>query len=122
MPRRDQMKGRLDTDSLFAALEAARKDRDLTWFKVAKQTGVSQSTLTRLSQGRRPDVDGTLALTRWLGLSLEHFERDSAGSPVRSEPITEVVALLRALKKLSPKSREMLARLVTSAYEELKEE
>jgi len=122
MPRREQMKGRLDADALFAALDAARKDRDLTWFKVAKQTGVSQSTLTRLSQGRRPDVDGSLALTRWLGLTLEHFERDSEGSPIRSEPITEVVALLRALKKLSPKSREMLTRLVTSAYEELKEE
>src|SRR5260370_11650622 len=102
MPRRDQMKGRLDPDSLFAALEAARKDRDLTWFKVAKQTGVSQSTLTRLSQGRRPDVDGTLALTRWLGLPLEHFERDSGGLPDRAEPLTEVAALLRAPQTRRP--------------------
>jgi transcriptional regulator with XRE-family HTH domain len=123
LERKEQMKGRLDVAALFASLDAARLDRGVTWRHVAKQAGVSQSTLTRLGQGHRPDIDGALALTRWLGLNLEHFERDGAGHPVRpAPPVAEVVALLRADRSLSPEGREMLARLLQSAYTELRKD
>ncbi len=92
----------------------------MTWGQVAEAAQVSQSTLTRLSQGRRPDIDGALALTQWLGIPLETFERDAEGHPTAtSPPIAEVVALLRADKKLKPEAREMLDRMIRSAYDEL---
>ena len=123
MNKREQMKGRLDVRALFSALDAARTQRGLNWREVAKKTGVSQSTLTRLSQGRRPDIDGALALTRWLGLPLEFFERDSDGVPTHAAPpVSQIVALLRADKSLSPTAREMLDRLIRSAYKELQKE
>ena len=116
-PKRDRM----DVYALFAALDAARMERNLRWWQVAEEAQVSQSTLTRLGQGRRPDIDGALALTHWLGLPLETFERDAQGEPTRqTPPLAEMVALLRADKTLTPDGREMLDRLIRSTYQQFK--
>ena len=47
---------RFDVTALHAAMDSERRSRRLTWKDVAAQSGVSASTLTRLSQGRQPDV------------------------------------------------------------------
>ena len=47
---------RFDVAALHSALDAQRRSRRLTWKDVATESGVSASTLTRLSQGRQPDV------------------------------------------------------------------
>jgi transcriptional regulator with XRE-family HTH domain len=116
------MKGRLDVAALFSALDAARLARNLTWRAVADEAKVGASTLTRLSQGKRPDVDGTLALTRWLGMTVEDFERTQDGDAVRQpEPMAELLALLRADKNLTAEGRDMLDRLIRSAYREFRQ-
>jgi transcriptional regulator with XRE-family HTH domain len=50
-------------------LDAFRASRGLTWRQVAEQAGVTPSTLTRVQQGRSPNVDGFPALCRWAGLT-----------------------------------------------------
>ena len=70
---------RFDTKALFAALDHQRATRGLSWKDVAKATGVSASTITRLRAGGRMEVDGALALVHWLGVTVETFVRTSAG-------------------------------------------
>ncbi len=59
--------GWFDSDAFYAALDGVRRARDLNWKEVAAQSGVSASTLTRMAQGKRPDVDGLAALCRVVG-------------------------------------------------------
>ena len=66
---------RFDVTALHAALDSERRSRRLNWKEVATESGVSASTLTRLSQGRQPDVNSLAALTSWLGMSADHFIR-----------------------------------------------
>ena len=66
-PRR----GRFEADAFYAALDAERRDRRYTWKQVAEESQVSASTLTRMAQGRRPDVDSLAALVTWSGLSAD---------------------------------------------------
>jgi transcriptional regulator with XRE-family HTH domain len=52
--------GWFDTAAFYDALDSVRQARRLNWKQVAGDSGVSASTLTRMAQGRRPDVDGLL--------------------------------------------------------------
>ena len=44
-------------------MDSERRSRRFTWKDVAAESDVSASTLTRLSQGRQPDVNSLAALT-----------------------------------------------------------
>lgn len=52
------------------------------------------STLTRMMQGKWPDVDGRAALLKWSGLKAESFFDSGEGN--RAETLAEMTALLRA--------------------------
>ncbi|MFT4228020.1 helix-turn-helix domain-containing protein [Micropruina sp.] len=66
---------RLDPPALFAALDAERVRRGLSWRQVAEQTGVAESTLRRTRGHGRFEADGVLAMTQWLGRPVEEFTR-----------------------------------------------
>ena len=68
---------RFDSKGLYAALDAQRGARAMTWAQVAKETGVSSATITRTRLGGRLEVDGMLAMVRWLGVPVETFVRES---------------------------------------------
>ena len=67
MKSQEDRTDRFDVAALHAALDSERRSRRLTWKDVAAQSGVSASTLTRLSQGRQPDVNSLAALTAGSG-------------------------------------------------------
>ena len=71
---------RFDSKALHAALDAQRRARGLTWSQVAAETGVSSGTLARTGAGGRLEVDGMLAMVRWLGVPVETFVRSDAQS------------------------------------------
>jgi transcriptional regulator with XRE-family HTH domain len=58
---------RFDVEALYTAIDRRRRTHHLHFRDVAAQSGVSPSTLTRLGQGRHPDVDGLVRLLAWLG-------------------------------------------------------
>ena len=66
---------RFDACALYAALDAQRQARGMSWQQVASEIGVSASTLTRTKQGGRMEVDGMLAMVGWLGRPAESFVR-----------------------------------------------
>jgi transcriptional regulator with XRE-family HTH domain len=68
---------RFDAAALHRALDAQRLARGLTWKQVAAETGVSSATLGRMRQGGRLEVDGVLAMVRWLGRTVESFTRET---------------------------------------------
>jgi transcriptional regulator with XRE-family HTH domain len=72
---------RFDSKALHAALDHQRHKRGLTWKQVAEATGVSAATLTRTRIGGRLEVDGVLAMVRWLGKPVEEFTRDDGVRP-----------------------------------------
>src|SRR5262249_27317147 len=76
-----------DSDAFYAALNATRLSRQKTWKDVAEESGVTASTLTRIGQGAKPDVNGLAALLAWSNLKLETFIRRRKSKP--SEPIAE---------------------------------
>ena len=115
----ERQKGRFDCQALYEALDTTRQVREINWKQVAEQSGVSASTLTRMAQGRCPDVNGLAALTRWAGLKSDDYVRPTLQQEIR-EPLAMISTHLRADKNLTPEAAEMLDELVKTAYERLR--
>jgi transcriptional regulator with XRE-family HTH domain len=109
-----------DVKALVAALESERASRDLAWKDVAEQSGVSASTLTRLTQGRRPDVDSLAALTAWLNVPADRFMRSATPSFGAAAPLTQITAILRQDPNLNPEGAAALEELIKATYKRLR--
>ena len=69
---------RFDSLALYEEIDRQRKARGLSWADVARETGVSQSTITGTRRGGRLEIDGCLAMTDWLGRTVDSFARRTA--------------------------------------------
>jgi len=86
----------------------------LQWKQVAEQAGVSASTLTRIAQGKRPDIDGFFALAAWSGID----PNDLVGEKSGVDPVGAATAtLFKADPNLSADEREALKKLIVGAYD-----
>lgn len=112
--------GWFDSQGFYQALDAVRIGRKLTWKVVAEESGVSASTLTRMAQGRRPDVDGLAALAAWSGLDTNDFVRSHATIPERLEPLAMISTYLRSDRNLTPEAATALDELIRATYERLR--
>ena len=63
----------LDVQALAAAVETVARHRGISNRDVAAETGLSASTITRLSQGQKPDADGLVTLLAWLKADASAF-------------------------------------------------
>lgn len=115
----DQKLGRFDSTGFYEALDATRLARNLNWKQVAAQSGVSASTLTRMAQGKRPDVDGLAALASWSGLKVDDFVR-SEKKETDAEPLAMISTYLRADKNLTPEAAVALDQVVKATYDRLR--
>ena len=106
---------RFDGGAFFAALDAERQARQCTWRRVAEESGVSASTLTRISQGKRPDVDSLAALSAWSGLDVDRFVR-SAAAKEEPEPLAVISSCLRSDPRLNEEAAVALDQMVKAAY------
>lgn len=111
-----------DVKKFWEALDATRQSRSMTWKSVANKTRVAASTLTRIGQGKRPDVDGLAALLNWLGLEMSDFYSQVESDQNKPEALTQVTALLRADSTLSHESSAMLVEMVKAAYASQRDE
>ena len=113
-----QMTDKFDSDSFYAALNAERLSRQMTWKEVAEEAGINPSTLTRMSQGNKPDVNGLAALLKWSGLKAEMFI--PGAMPEEPETLARVTALLRADPKLSSVHARIMEDIVVHTYNRLR--
>ena len=109
-----------DNEAFFSALNAERLSRQTTWKEVAQESGVAASTLTRMGDGKNPDVNGLAALLAWSGLKAEDFIREA--SKENAESFSQAVALLRAVPDLSKPQLDVLVNILQSTYKTLKEQ
>lgn len=108
----------LDVQALYVTLDSERQQRGLSWRQVAQEAGIGPSTLSRMAQGNRPDVDSFAALVHWLGLPAEQFMRhpESAAEPHQAMSPAQVVAsLMRADKNLDPDSAAAIDDILQAA-------
>lgn len=113
-------RSKFDLEGFYAALDAQRRARGLNWKTVASEAGVSASTLTRMAQGRRPDVDGLAALSAWAGLEPGNFIPDHDSSRERIEPLAAISVYLRRDPNLSPESARAVDQILKATYEQFR--
>jgi transcriptional regulator with XRE-family HTH domain len=111
--------GWFDASAFYDAIDAQRRARGMNWKQVAAASGVSASTLTRMAQGARPDVDGLAALASWSGLNADDFIR-SDEDRTEPEPLAQITTYLRSDRNLSPEAATALDQLIKATYERLR--
>lgn len=109
-----------DAEGFYAALDAHRASLGITWKKLAEKASVSPSTLTRMGQGKRPDVDTLAALASWSGIDAKSFYLRKGETRSQPETLAEITTLLRADRELTEEGAIMMERMVTSLYEEMR--
>ncbi len=112
-------KEHFDTEAFFAALDGVRVAKKLTWKEVAAESEVSASTLTRMAQGKRPDVDGLAALLSWSGLKAEDFLKIRSSGKTKQETLAIISKLLRADRELGKENAAALEQIIRVAYKRL---
>ena len=101
------------------AKQPKSRSRNQTWKRVAEEAQVSASTLIRMAQGRRPDVDSLAALVAWSGLRADTFVRDEQGKP---EPgsLAMISTYLKSDPHLTPEAADALDELMKATYERMR--
>lgn len=110
---------RVNVAALYAALDAARTARDLSWRQLAAAVGVSPSTMTRMANGNHPDVNAFVALVTWLGMPAEAFmeDEDQQAAPRGQQPelMAQLAPLLRAREDLGTEDVKYLEEVIGAA-------
>jgi transcriptional regulator with XRE-family HTH domain len=106
----------INVPALYAALDAVREHRKLSWRQLAREVGVSPSTFSRLANRQKPDVDAFLAMVRWLSVPAERFMIDDEET-AHQEPelMAELAPLLRARQDLNSEDKKYLEELIGAA-------
>ncbi len=112
-------KGRFDFGGFLVAVDSERKSRGVSWRKVARETEISASSLTRFAQGKHLDVVGLMAVANWAGLDVKSFYKHPKALPKVEDTVKEVGVLLRADPDLSPEDATHLESLIRSSYDYL---
>ena len=106
----------LDVGALYAALDAARGIRNLSWRQLAKEIDVSPSTMSRLANDLKPDVNAFAAMVSWLNIPAETFIKTGIEKDEEEPELVAALApLLRARKDLNADDVEHLEQLIASA-------
>jgi transcriptional regulator with XRE-family HTH domain len=114
----------VDVRSLHAALDKAREGAGLSWRQLAKEIGVSASTISRMANNLKPDVTAFAAMTTWLRMPAEDFYVGGTAHTVTEEPdlVAQLVPLLRARKDLSANDVEYLEEVIAAAAKRFRAE
>lgn len=112
----------LDTTKLAAMVRAKRGDVGLrdTAVRIEKSIGkISPATLSRIEQGKAPDVETFLRICRWLGVEASELSTAGRGaqkSMPKRETLEVVEAHLRADKTLSADTTNTLVEMIRLVY------
>lgn len=121
MPQRPLERRLFDAEGFYAALDAVRQTQKIHWKDVAQRARVSASTLTRMAQGRRPDVDSLAALCSWARLDADDFMHSAPRAETDTAPLAMISTYLRSDPNLSPRAAEALETVIKATYEQLRD-
>lgn len=104
----------LNSDLLAGMIKEKRGKRGLR--EISHEIGgVSPATLSRIEQGKIPDVDTFIKLCKWLETSTDTFIIDPQDNELKSNK-EHIVAHLRAEKELDSSTIQMLLKMIEIAY------
>lgn len=115
-----ELLGTFDVEGFFRSLDAVRQSKGLTWKQVSDQCGVGAWTLTRLSQGGRPDVDTLSALATWSALDPTDFIVSESRPKQETEPLAAISRSLWTDPNLDESSKRAIDEMIKSAYEKMR--
>jgi transcriptional regulator with XRE-family HTH domain len=109
--------------TLHAALDKAREAKGLSWRQLAKEIGVSASTVSRMANDLKPDVTAFATMTTWLNLPAEAFyTRELKSDAEEPDLVAQLVPLLRARKDLKAQDIEYLEDVIAAAAKRFRAE
>jgi len=109
------MSKKIDTGKLSSMIKSKRGNKGMR--DVSKEIGVSAPTLSRIEQGKVPDVDTFIKLCEWLEVAADSFTKSGSKSIKSIKPgKSALVAHLRAEKELEPDTVNMLLKMIDFAY------
>ena len=122
--RSERVRG-FDAEAYYGALAQIVHAQKISWRQVARETGITPSTLTRMAQGRRPDAASLAVLSAWAGLNPADFvdnPRCVADTKPRStrDSLNAISGVLRSDPNLPPEAARALEDIIHVAYGELK--
>ncbi|NKC13113.1 MAG: helix-turn-helix domain-containing protein [Gammaproteobacteria bacterium] len=112
-----EKKKRFDLEGFYSVLDGTRIARGKTWKEVAAETEVSESTLSRMRTGQRPDAGSLASLAAWSGLNPADFVTGTRTEA--AEPLAQISAFLHSDPRLSKEGADMIDGLVKSTYERI---
>ena len=110
-----------NNERFYDAINRRRVNENLSWRQLAGNLTISPSTFSRLSQGKKPDVDTFIKVLAWLKLPAEDFVRDmeresreTVATP--QDTVRDIALSLRSDPTLSIESADALEDIVRVAY------
>src|SRR6266702_1941316 len=104
----------LDTKALAESLRLKRGKRGLREIS-EEMNGIGIATLSRIENGKIPDVETFLAICQWLQVSPNEFMKKPDGDTT-TDSIDEVEGHFRADRNLDPELAHVLAAFMQRAY------
>ncbi len=104
----------LDTKALAERIRLKRGKRGLREIS-EEMNGIGISTLSRIENGKMPDVETFLAICHWLQVSPSEFVKKPEES-TETDTIDEVEGHFRADQNLDPELAHVLAEFMKRAY------
>lgn len=111
------MKNRISLDNLGIEIKKKRKNQGIR--ETAKEIGISPATLSRVENGKLPDLDTFRRICNWLEIDGGMILGCSKGANEESPSIQSFSVHLKADKNLSPKVADALANMIISAQKML---
>jgi transcriptional regulator with XRE-family HTH domain len=113
----------VDVAALRAALDATREAHGLSWREVARQIGVSASTMSRMAQGQHPDVNAFVRMLHWLGMPHDSFiVVDQGVLPGEPELVAQLTPVLCRRQDLGHGDVQLVKELVAAVVRRVKSE
>lgn len=109
------MKSTIDTELLSSMVKSKRRGQGLR--ETAKQIGgVSAATLSRVEQGKIPDVETFIKISKWLEVATDKFIVGEKTTLSEMSNKDLIVAQLRADRELDKPTVEAIVRMIDLAY------
>lgn len=104
-------KKQFDAQGFYQAIERDVSARKITWRELSIATGVSQTTLTRMGQGRKPDAASMAALSAWAGINPANYFKGASPQPdiAAGAVYAELPSILKTPDLVQFDAREMRA-------------
>ena len=113
------MKSTLNTELFSSAIKSKRAKKGLR--ETAEEIGnISAATLSRIEQGKLPDIETYIRICKWLNVSSDNFVSGKKSSLSELSEKERIVYQLRSSRELDADTINAMVGMVDMAFTKLK--